>query len=166
MAKTATAKKASDDGKKKKAKSGTTIKVKVKANKGKGDKGGKAKSKKSEGFEGIAKFVDHPMVADLLAAGAMAAVALLASTACSSLHCAAWYVLQAVATAAMASRTRRARIWKTHSPWAAGCSRCTQRPATGGGRTSISISSPGGRTSAGRSTRCAGVARLPTSARE
>ena len=78
MAKTATAKKASDDGKKKKAKSGTTIKVKVKANKGKGDKAGKAKSKKSEGFEGIAKFVDHPMVADLLAAGAMAAVAAIA----------------------------------------------------------------------------------------
>ena len=34
-----------------------------------------------------------------------AAVALLASTACSPRHCADSYVLQAVATAAMASRT-------------------------------------------------------------
>src|SRR4249919_3082166 len=42
-----------------------------------------------------------------------AAVALVESTACSPLHCADWYVLQAVATAAMAS----SMVAKSSSLW-------------------------------------------------
>ena len=37
-----------------------------------------SKSKAREGFDGLAKLVDHPLVADLLAAGALAAVAAIA----------------------------------------------------------------------------------------
>jgi hypothetical protein len=44
---------------------------------GKSDSGAK-RSRRSEGFEGLAKFVDHPLVADLLAAGALAAVTAIA----------------------------------------------------------------------------------------
>lgn len=38
----------------------------------------KARSKTREGFDGLAKIADHPLVADLLAAGAIAAVAAIA----------------------------------------------------------------------------------------
>lgn len=75
MAKTATAAGA-DKPKKKKKKDANGAKVARRAV-GKSDKGGK-KHRKSEGFEGLAKFVDHPLIADLLAAGAMAAVAAIA----------------------------------------------------------------------------------------
>ena len=83
MAKTATPKSNSDDKKKKKkAAPAATVRIKVKAKKdGKGAKTGEKserKSKKQEGFEGLAKLVDHPLVADLLAAGAIAAVAAIA----------------------------------------------------------------------------------------
>jgi hypothetical protein len=54
----------------------TKIKAKVKKS-AKADKAPKKKTK-SEGFDGLAKLVDHPLVADLLAAGAMAAVAAIA----------------------------------------------------------------------------------------
>ena len=73
-----------DDKKKKKAKkdAGAAVPVKAKAKKaGKGAKAGKkieGKSARREGFEGLAKLVDHPLVADLLAAGAIAAVAAIA----------------------------------------------------------------------------------------
>ena len=83
MAKATTAKKDSDK-KKKKAAPAATVRIKVKAKKDKGAKADKSekasphKSKTREGFEGLAKLVDHPMVADLLAAGAIAAVAAIA----------------------------------------------------------------------------------------
>lgn len=83
MAKATTAK-SDTDKKKKKAAPATTARIKVKAKKDKGAKPGKAekkaspKSKTREGFDGLAKLVDHPMVADLLAAGAIAAVAAIA----------------------------------------------------------------------------------------
>jgi hypothetical protein len=73
-----------DDKKKKKAKkdAGAAVPVKAKAKKaGKGakaDKKAEGKSARREGFEGLAKLVDHPLVADLLAAGAIAAVAAIA----------------------------------------------------------------------------------------
>jgi hypothetical protein len=77
-----------DDKTKKKQKSAspdaaapTKVKVKVKAKKDKGPKPGKkaeGKGKKHEAFDGLAKLVDHPLVADLLAAGAIAAVAAIA----------------------------------------------------------------------------------------
>ena len=78
MAKAATTK--SDSDKKKKAKTGTAV-GKVKAKKDKASKTIKAKKggkSKSDGFEGLAKLADHPLVADLLAAGAIAAVAAIA----------------------------------------------------------------------------------------
>jgi hypothetical protein len=82
MAKAATAKTADDKKKKKKAAPAATVKIKVKAKKdgksGKADKKAEPKTKKHEGFEGLAKLVDHPLVADLLAAGAIAAVAAIA----------------------------------------------------------------------------------------
>ena len=83
MAKATTAKSDSDK-KKKKAAPAATVRIKVKAKKDKGPKPGKAekkasgKSKAREGFDGLAKLVDHPMVADLLAAGAIAAVTAIA----------------------------------------------------------------------------------------
>ncbi len=70
MAKAATAKSVKDNKKKKKV-GKATKKVERKA-------GAKAKTKRSEGFDGLAKLVDHPLVADLLAAGAIAAVAAIA----------------------------------------------------------------------------------------
>ncbi len=81
MAKAATAKTADDKKKKKKAAPAATVKIKVKAKKDKGAKSGEKverKAKKHEGLEGLAKLVDHPLVADLLAAGAIAAVAAIA----------------------------------------------------------------------------------------
>jgi len=68
-----------DDKKKKKAKKDAGAAVPVKAKKaGKADKKAEGKSARREGFEGLAKLVDHPLVADLLAAGAIAAVAAIA----------------------------------------------------------------------------------------
>ena len=80
MAKAATAKSDSEK-KKKKAPPAATVSVKIKAKKDKGSKANKKtapKNKKREGLEGLAKLVDHPLVADLLAAGAIAAVAAIA----------------------------------------------------------------------------------------
>ncbi len=81
MAKAATAKSASNE-KKKKKKAGPAATVKVKAKKAvKSAKPGKKagrKSMKRDGFDGLAKLIDHPLVADLLAAGAIAAVAAIA----------------------------------------------------------------------------------------
>jgi hypothetical protein len=83
MAKPATAKNGSDDKKKKKTKkTGGDAAVRVKAKKegksAKADRKAEGKSAKREGFEGLAKLVDHPLVADLLAAGAIAAVTAIA----------------------------------------------------------------------------------------
>ena len=73
--------------KKKSASPDAAVRIKAKAKKdGKGTKSvskveGKkveGKTRKHEGFEGLAKLVDHPLVADLLAAGAIAAVAAIA----------------------------------------------------------------------------------------
>lgn len=78
MAKSATTK--SDSDKKKKVKAGAAA-AKVKAKKDKAPKAAKAKKgskAKAEGFDGLAKLADHPLVADLLAAGAIAAVAAIA----------------------------------------------------------------------------------------
>ena len=86
MAKAATAKSVSGD-KKKKAKAApvATVRIKLKTKKAKSAKSDKKaerkaapKTKRAEGFEGLAKLVDHPLVADLLAAGAIAAVAAIA----------------------------------------------------------------------------------------
>ena len=84
MAKAATTKSdssKSDTGKKKKkakaAAGAPSVKVKkVKAPKA--DKSEKKASKARDGFDGLAKLADHPLVADLLAAGAIAAVAAIA----------------------------------------------------------------------------------------
>ena len=79
MAKAATAK--NDSDKKKKKAAAATVPVKIRAKKNKDDKAGKkagAKSNKRDGFDGLSKLVDHPLVADLLAAGAIAAVAAIA----------------------------------------------------------------------------------------
>ena len=76
MAKATTAK--SETNKKKKAAAGS---AKAKTGKKSGHKAGatkKARSKTREGFDGLAKLADHPLVADLLAAGAIAAVAAIA----------------------------------------------------------------------------------------
>jgi hypothetical protein len=61
--------------KKKKAGPAKGVKVKVKVDGGKkGSKKGKAK----DGFDALLKLADHPLVGDLLAVGAMAAVAAIA----------------------------------------------------------------------------------------
>ena len=84
MAKTATLERNPDEKKKKKksAAAAPAVKVKSKAKtKPKKDKVAKKaepKSSKREGLEGLARLVDHPLVADLLAAGAIAAVAAIA----------------------------------------------------------------------------------------
>ena len=82
MAKTATLERNPDEKKKKKKSAAAAPAVKVKAKtKSKKDKPAKkvdAKSSKREGLEGLARLVDHPLVADLLAAGAIAAVAAIA----------------------------------------------------------------------------------------
>jgi hypothetical protein len=88
MAKSASEKKSGSD-QKKAAKAaagpaaGATVKIKLKSKKdGKKDgakgSGSDKNAHKSEGFEGLAKLVDHPLVADLLAAGAIAAVTAIA----------------------------------------------------------------------------------------
>lgn len=85
MAKAATAK--SDSDKKKKKAGAATVTVKVKtikrgakkdAKKDAGAKKSEKKSKTRDGLDGLAKLADHPLVADLLAAGAIAAVAAIA----------------------------------------------------------------------------------------
>jgi hypothetical protein len=81
-----------DEKKKKKQKNlsadaALPVKGKVKKDKGakagkderaKAGKKGEGKARKHDGFDGLAKLVDHPLVADLLAAGAIAAVAAIA----------------------------------------------------------------------------------------
>ncbi|MCY7398861.1 MAG: hypothetical protein LH466_08515 [Sphingomonas bacterium] len=76
MAKAATAKSTTD--KKKNKAAAATASIKVKTKKDKGAKSGKKAGSKRDGFDGLAKLVDHPLVADLLAAGAIAAVAAIA----------------------------------------------------------------------------------------
>ena len=89
MAETLTATRESDDKKKKKTKKAaatavgeTKTKAKSKAKKNgksaKADKKAEGHSKKHEALDGLARLVDHPLVADLLAAGAIAAVAAIA----------------------------------------------------------------------------------------
>ena len=81
MAKTATAERTEKPKKKKKVAADATIRAKSKS---KGKKAGEKASKpataekKADALHGLAKFVDHPLVADLLAAGAIAAVAAIA----------------------------------------------------------------------------------------
>lgn len=73
------AKKADSSPKKKKpvkADAGITIKVKAKTDGKKGKKDGK--KHKHEGFEKLSQLAEHPLVGDLLAVGAMAAVAAIA----------------------------------------------------------------------------------------
>ena len=72
MAKTATA----DGSKKKKKSSAKPVTLKA-ASEGK-KKGAKKKGKAKDGFDALLKLADHPLVADLLAVGAMAAVAAIA----------------------------------------------------------------------------------------
>lgn len=69
--------------KKDKAESGLTIKV---TTGGDGKKVKKAKKAKGEskGFEKLASLADHPLVADVLAAGALAAVAAIAESGLAS----------------------------------------------------------------------------------
>ncbi len=77
MAKAAIAK--SDSQKKKKKAGAAEGPVKVKAAKNGARKSAKkTNSKTRDGFDGLAKLIDHPLVADLLAAGAIAAVAAIA----------------------------------------------------------------------------------------
>jgi hypothetical protein len=83
MAKVDTAERIEKPKKKKKKSAAAGEGVKVKTKKAKSEKAGKerkgaASRSKADAFDGIARFVDHPMVADLLAAGAMAAVAAIA----------------------------------------------------------------------------------------
>ena len=81
MAKAATTG-AAPDKKKKKKPSGATVRIKVKGTKkSAGDKKTKksgAPKKEHKGLEALVKLADHPLVADLLAAGAVAAVAAIA----------------------------------------------------------------------------------------
>ena len=81
MAKAATTGANSD--KKKKKVGAATVRIKVKGpKKGAGDKKGKKsdspKKNRKPGLEALAKLADHPMIAELLAAGAVAAVAAIA----------------------------------------------------------------------------------------
>ncbi len=83
MAKAATAKSETDKKKKKAGAATVTVKVKTSKKGAKKDAGAKKSEKKSnsktrDGFDGLAKLIDHPLVADLLAAGAIAAVAAIA----------------------------------------------------------------------------------------
>ncbi|MCY7338777.1 MAG: hypothetical protein LH465_02300 [Sphingomonas bacterium] len=84
MAKAATKKSDTDKKKKPKPTAGATIRIKRKAKKAKSDgkkdgkSAGKGKSERKSALDGLAKLVDHPMVADLLAAGALAAVTVIA----------------------------------------------------------------------------------------
>ena len=69
---------------KKKKKSATAevggLKIKVKGAKKKGNKQSKPKERSSSGFEALARLAEHPIVADLIAVGATAAVAALAES--------------------------------------------------------------------------------------
>ncbi len=83
MAKAATAKSETDKKKKKAGAATVTVKVKTikkgaKKDAGAKKSGNKSKSKTRDGLDGLAKLADHPLVADLLAAGAIAAVAAIA----------------------------------------------------------------------------------------
>jgi len=84
MAKTATLERNPDEKKKKKKSAAAAPAVKVeskaktKPKKDKVARKAEPKSSKREGLEGLARLVDHPLVADLLAAGAIAAVAAIA----------------------------------------------------------------------------------------
>ena len=83
MAKVAIAKSDETEKKARKAAPGASVKIKAKKDGKSGAKAAKAakpakKSVKHDGFDGLAKLVDHPLVADLLAAGAIAAVAAIA----------------------------------------------------------------------------------------
>ncbi len=77
MAKAATAKSDSQKKKKKAGAAGGPVKVKAAKN-GARKSAKKTNSKTRDGFDGLAKLIDHPLVADLLAAGAIAAVAAIA----------------------------------------------------------------------------------------
>ncbi len=83
MAKAAS-KKSTANKTKAKPTAGATVRIKVKAKKAKSDgkrdgkKAGKGKSAHKSALDGLARLVDHPMVADLLAAGALAAVTVIA----------------------------------------------------------------------------------------
>ena len=77
MAKAATAKSDSQKKKKKAGTAGGPVKVKAAKN-GARKSAKKTNSKTRDGFDGLAKLIDHPLVADLLAAGAIAAVAAIA----------------------------------------------------------------------------------------
>lgn len=82
MAKTATTG-AGPDKKKKKKSDGAAVRIKVKGAKKGGDKKAKkaiSPKKEHKGLEAFAKFADHPLIADLLAAGAVAAVAAIAES--------------------------------------------------------------------------------------
>jgi len=61
-----------------KAKTMTKSKAKKDGKSAKADRKAEGKTKKHEALDGLAKLVDHPLVADLLAAGAIAAVAAIA----------------------------------------------------------------------------------------
>lgn len=67
----------------KKKDAGITIKVKTKGDGKKGKKGKKAKGE-HRGFDKLAEFAEHPLVADVLAAGALAAVAAIADAGLAS----------------------------------------------------------------------------------
>ncbi len=74
MAKAAT--KTDPDKKKKKKAAGKPATAKSRA--GKAKTAPSLKAKRNGGFDSLAKLVDHPLLADLLAAGAIAAVAAIA----------------------------------------------------------------------------------------
>ncbi len=77
MAKAAIAKSDSQKKKKKAGAVGGPVKVKAAKN-GARKSAKKTNSKTRDGIDGLAKLIDHPLVADLLAAGAIAAVAAIA----------------------------------------------------------------------------------------
>ncbi len=77
MAKAAIAKSDSQKKKKKAGAAGGPVKAKAAKN-GARKSAKKTNSKTRDGIDGLAKLIDHPLVADLLAAGAIAAVAAIA----------------------------------------------------------------------------------------
>lgn len=60
------------------ARTKATAKAKASAGKRKAAPRQRSRRQESSGFDGLAKLIDHPLVADLLAVGAMAAVAAIA----------------------------------------------------------------------------------------
>ena len=64
--------------KKKKSAAPKGVTIKVKGAKGKSGTGKKSKKANSKGFETLTKLADHPLIGELLAVGAMAAVAAIA----------------------------------------------------------------------------------------